>query len=524
MQQSLEGRWPINVKEVKTGKNNMIFFNPRSATHNHRLPLSILQIAASVMNDHEPVIIDGNFEKDPWQKIDHYLQTGDFRFFACSVMPGPQLKQAVSISKSIRQNFPGIIIIWGGYFPSNYPGICMESGIIDFVIRGPGDHAFPTLIKSLIDDRTDQLAAIGNLVYKLPGGKVCMNPMDPVPDQDSLPDLPLDYLGRFYPLERYIVRTFLGNRTLSYHSSIGCPHNCGFCGVAAVYHSSWKGKSARKIVDDLLRYKARYGIDAIEFHDSNFFCSHARTIEFCTLMKGQGIKWWAEGRIDTMNHYSDEELRLMSDSGCRLVFMGAETENENQVALINKGPAFRVSDTVDVVNRFKVFGIIPQLSFILGIPGPSPKIMMRQIHNEIRFIRSLKAKNTATELILYLFSPVPFESSGILKASQDFGFHFPDTLEEWMTEEWEDFELRRGRGLPWLRPSMVRYIRNFEVVLAAAYPGISNFHIGKSGRLILRIPGMIRYKLRWYRFPFEIKALLRIFSYQRPEKEGFYSK
>lgn len=278
------------------------------------------------------------------------------------------------------------------------------------------------------------------------------------------------------------------------------------------------------MADDILNYKNRYNIDAIEFHDSNFFCSHSRTIEFCRLMKGQNIRWWAEGRIDTMNNYSDEELQLISDSDCCLVFMGAESSNESLLGYMNKGKTLHVNDTVEVVKRFRQFGIIPQLSFVLGIPDRSPEKMMQQIHADIRFIRSLKKLNQATELVLYLFSPVLSEGSDLFKAVTDYGFIFPSKLDEWMTTKWEDMELRRGNGIPWLQPSMIRLIRNFEVVFASAYPGVSNFHISRFGNPLLKIPGKLRYKLSWYSFPYELKAMLRLLSYQRPEKEGFYTK
>jgi anaerobic magnesium-protoporphyrin IX monomethyl ester cyclase len=504
--------------------NKIILFNPRSALHNHRLPLSIVQVGASVYGKEEFVFVDGNLEKDEWQKLNAYLETGEFAFFACTVMPGPQLRIAIRLTKAVRDKFPATIIIWGGYFPSNHYRIAMESGLIDFIFRGPGDQAFPKLIRYLKEGMNVRLAEIGNLVYRLPDGDIAVNRMDNVPEQDSLPALPLDYLERFYPVEKYIARTFIGMRTFSYHSSIGCPHTCSFCGVATVYNSAWKGKSAEKMADEILNYKTRYNIDAIEFHDSNFFCSHSRTIEFCRLMKGQNIKWWAEGRIDTMNHYSDEELQLISDSGCCLIFMGAESSDDSMLDYMNKGKTLHVNDTVEIVRRFRQFGIIPQLSFVLGVPDRSPEKMLQQIRADIRFIRSLKKLNPSTELILYLFSPVLSEGTELFKAVTDHGFAFPASLEEWMTTKWEDVELRRGNGMPWLQPEMIRLIRNFEVVHASAYPGISNFHINHLGKGLLRIPGKLRYKLRWYRFPYELKAMLRLLSYQRPEKEGFYTK
>ncbi|MCH8034761.1 MAG: radical SAM protein, partial [Bacteroidetes bacterium] len=96
--------------------NNIIFFNPRSGKYNHTLPLSILQIAASIQGKHNYVIVDGNLEKDPWKKIKEYIQSGEYKYFACTVMPGPQLKQAIPITKKIKLEFPEIINIWGGYF------------------------------------------------------------------------------------------------------------------------------------------------------------------------------------------------------------------------------------------------------------------------------------------------------------------------------------------------------------------------------------------------------------------------
>jgi hypothetical protein len=512
-----------NYKILKGRKNKIILFNPRSASHNHRLPLSILQIGASVFGKEEFVFIDGNLEKDPWGKIAGYLSTGEFVFFASTVMPGPQLKQAIGFTKAIREKFPEVITIWGGYFPSLHYRVCMESGLIDYIIRGPGDVTFPKLIRFLREEKSDRLPEIGNLVYRLPGNQLAINPIDPVPDQDSLPRLPFDYLEQFYPLEKYIAKTFMGDRTLSYHSSIGCPYACGFCGVASVYNSTWKGKSAGKMADDILEYKSRYGIDAIEFHDSNFFCSHSRTIEFCKLMKGQNIRWWAEGRVDTMGRYSDEELQLIRDSGCCLVFMGAESGNDDLLGQMNKGSTFQVNNTVEIVRKFRQFDIIPQLSFVLGVPDKSPRKMIRQIHDDIHFIRSLKELNPQTELVLYLFSPVPSEDSALSGIVRDYGFRFPASLDDWTTSEWEDFDLRRGKGMPWLRRSMIRLIRDFEVVMMSAYPSITNFQINRFGKTLLRIPGRVRYKLRWYKFPYGLKALLRLLSYRRPEKEGFYS-
>src|SRR5919107_5976070 len=99
--------------------NKVLLFNPKSAVAKHRIPNSILNIAASVEGRYEWVIVDGNCETDPLQKIFSYLKTGTFRYIGFTVMPGPQLKQAIPLAKAIKERFPDTTMIWGGYFPTN---------------------------------------------------------------------------------------------------------------------------------------------------------------------------------------------------------------------------------------------------------------------------------------------------------------------------------------------------------------------------------------------------------------------
>ena len=131
-------------------KNHVLLFNPRAVSnHNYRIPNSILQVAASIHGLYEYVIVDGNREVDPWIKIKNYLDSGQFGYFGCTSMPGPQLKQSIPISKKIREFYPDVKIIWGGYFAANQHKVVLNSGYVDFVINGPGDKAFPTLLDAL---------------------------------------------------------------------------------------------------------------------------------------------------------------------------------------------------------------------------------------------------------------------------------------------------------------------------------------------------------------------------------------
>src|SRR5882672_11325731 len=98
----------------------VLLFNPRAGQTVRIIPNAILSIAASIEGLFEYAIVDGNREADPWQKIRAYLSTGEFGYFAMTVMPGPQLRQAIPFTKLVRQQFREIKIIWGGYFASNH--------------------------------------------------------------------------------------------------------------------------------------------------------------------------------------------------------------------------------------------------------------------------------------------------------------------------------------------------------------------------------------------------------------------
>src|ERR1700712_5080508 len=144
--------------------NKILLFNPKSANGKYRIPNSILSIAASIEGKYEWVIVDGNRDADPLKIIESYLNTGEYRYLGFTVMPGPQLRQSIPFAKAIKEKFPHTFMIWGGYFPSTQPKVILESGTVDFVINGPGDHAFPLLIDALEYNKPFEF--IRNIIYK----------------------------------------------------------------------------------------------------------------------------------------------------------------------------------------------------------------------------------------------------------------------------------------------------------------------------------------------------------------------
>jgi anaerobic magnesium-protoporphyrin IX monomethyl ester cyclase len=464
----------------------ILLFNPKSGNRKYRVPNSVLNIAASVDGAYDWVIVDGNRENNPYDAIATHIRKDGIRYIGFTVMPGPQLKQAIPLAKKIRAHFPETVMIWGGYFPSNHYKTVLASGYVDFVINGPGDHAFPQLIDALENNKPYEL--IKNLIYTS-GGEIIKNAKQDLIDQDTLPQLPYDKLDRLYAMEKYLGKTYLGNKTLAYHSSIGCPF--------------------------------RWGADAIEFHDNNFFVSEKRTVEFSRLIQKENMVWWGEGRIDTLDKYSDASLELMRASGCKMIFFGAETGNNKVLQQMDKGGTQTGEQIERFAARIKRFDIIPEYSFVLGTPAATPEEVMEQIEFDIAFIKKIKTINPDTEIIIYTYSPVPTEGSELYNRVLAEGFRFPQQLEDWINPAWENFDLRKNPLTPWLEPAMIEKIRNFETVLNGYYPTVSDIRLNQLKRLFVKLVSGIRYKTGLYKYPYEIKLLHRLWKYRQPEIQGF---
>jgi radical SAM superfamily enzyme YgiQ (UPF0313 family) len=489
----------------------IVLYNPLSTTPGKQpLPLSVMALAAVLEGRHPWTLVDGNLVADPAAEIIARLSRGNGRgpsLLAVTVMPGPQLTQAVGVCRAVRQALPHVPIVWGGYFPTEHTDTVLRSPFVDLVVRSQGERPLLQLLESnLAPD------GIPGVSWTTRGGHIVHNPVGAMAALDDLPDLPYVRVD----MEQYIHPTYLGRRTVAHNSSFGCPFACSFCAVVAMTNRRWLAQSPARMERVLRRLVADYRVDAVQMHDMDFFIAEARVAEFAERIAPLGLSWWGLGRIDTLMQYSDATWRAMARSGLRMVFSGAESGSDAVLAAMNKGGKASARLAVDLARRMKSFGVVPEYSFVLGSP-PDPFGDMEQT---FAFIREIKRVNPATEIILYTYTPVPM-SGGLYSEASRLGFAFPATLDEWASDRWRHLMMRRGQGIPWMEGRVRRRVRNFERVLNAFYPTVTDRRMTPARRALLRTVSAWRYALRVYAAPFELQALHRLIQYQRPETTGF---
>lgn len=493
----------------------IILFNPQSAPQGKTyLPLSLLALGAFLEEVYPYEIIDGNLIADPAARIIHQAQETEAKVLGVTVMPGPQLKQAVEVCRKVREALPGLIIVWGGYFPTEHPEVCIKAPYVDYVVKGQGEQTFIELLSLLLRPDNErpgaaELAKIKGLVFRR-SDLVQHTPERALISPQLLPTMPYHRV----PMERYLIESAIGKRTLPHSSSYGCPFFCNFCAVVKMVDGGWLAQTGEQTAASVRLLHERYNADSIIFVDNNFFTSEKRVRRFaeCLVKDGPVLPWWGEGRIDTLLKYRPETWELLKRAGCDMIFMGAESGSDETLARMNKGGKASSAATLEIAKLMQRYGIVPEFSFILGNP-PDPN---GDIKGTINFIKKVKRVNPATEIILYLYSPEPVEGD-LLEAAQAGGFRFPATLEEWVGDEWRDFAHRHDPHTPWLTPEHRRHVTDFGKVLNARFPTTTNPRMaGWRGRVV-RTAAAWRYQFDFYRWPYELTLLDRMLGYQRQD-------
>ena len=206
----------------------------------------------------------------------------------------------------------------------------------------------------------------------------------------------------------------------------------------------------------------------------------------------------------------------MRDSGLRMVFLGAESGSDETLQRMNKGGTASAAKTLEIAAQDAA--LRHRAGDVVRAGQPARPRGGRRRH--ARFIRQVKEVNPATEIILYLYTPVPLAGELYDQAKAE-GFAFPETLEEWIGDD-----VAGVRPAPERRDALDRRpaAQAHPRVRVGAQRPLSHVHgprLTPLRRRVLRTAAAWRYRLGFYRSPIELRALQRLLPYRRPETSGF---
>jgi len=184
------------------------------------------------------------------------------------------------------------------------------------------------------------------------------------------------------PIPRWELADLRRYSSLSLQYSRGCPFQCDFCNVTALFGHRPRTKSPAQVVAELDLLRGLGWSGKVFFVDDNLIGNkrHLREELLPAL-----INWQAAGRPlpffteASINLADDPDLmEQMRDAGFESVFVGIETPDAESLAECHKKQNTR-RDLIADVKRIQRAGLEVQAGFIVGFDSDTPTIFQRQI-------------------------------------------------------------------------------------------------------------------------------------------------
>ena len=483
-----------------------------------RFPLALLHLAAALDRSGSSRIIDGNVDRDFVNDTLRALEEDRFDAVGIGVMGGPQVAPAIAVSQAIRARFPALPIIWGGYFPTLHTDATLAAPYVDYAVRAQGEDTLSELVATLSGHAGPTLEQIAGLSWKN-AGAVVHNPARRIMRNDPAGLLPYDKLG---DPRRYLARTYLGQRTVAHQAAIGCRYHCTFCGVAAMFGGATFLPAAARLERELGYLKHELGADSVQYFDHNFFDREADMVPLLEVMARFELPWWCFARADALLKLSERSWELVRKSRLRMAYIGAESPSDQMLHDIRKGT--RPDQTLAVVEQCRRYGVIPELSFMVAPPENTEE----ETERTFEFIRELKRINPQTEIVIYVYTPLPEHSRHEKDRSKRPGAPlldldgepvvFPTTPDEWTQPHWVNYACHVDA--PWLTDRLRQRINDFVTVLRCRYPTVQDLRAPPWAKRNLSAMAGWRYRFRKYDRPWELNLANRLVRLRMPQVSG----
>jgi radical SAM superfamily enzyme YgiQ (UPF0313 family) len=304
-------------------------------------PLGLLTVGSMMPGEWSKRLIDLNVEK----LNDKDLAWADYAFISAMVVQRKSAQQSIARCKEA-----GLRVVAGGpLFTSEYERF---DEVDHFVLN----EAELTLPEFLTDYKH------GNLQRIYTTAKYADLQQTPIP------------MWELINLKRYA--------SMSIQFSRGCPFNCDFCNVTALFGHRPRIKTADQIIAELDNLYLRGWRGQFFFVDDNFIGNKKYLMNqlLPALIDWQKDKKGFLFNTEASINLADNEdlMHTMVEAGFDTVFIGIETPDEESLAECNKKQN-KNRNLIESVKSIQRTGLQVQGGFIVGFDSDGPSIFQRQI-------------------------------------------------------------------------------------------------------------------------------------------------
>lgn len=253
------------------------------------------------------------------------------------------------------------LIIVGGAHATTAP----EIQNVHIVARGEGGASLRHILQRIFSEAFARSEQARGLNFVLDDEKVTSPPaFDRSIEVLPPPGFAFDLLPQGVELSQIYATNFkrmLGRKPMIYVCTQSCRARCTFCSTYLI-HGKTVARPIDKVAADLNHLIKVCGFDSIEFHDDDLF-QHPKFDRILRVMRDLDVPWFCYGRVEAITQSNATE---MAASGCKRVFLGIESMNQETLDYFNKQTS--VVQNRAAAEALSSAGIGVLAGFIIGVP------------------------------------------------------------------------------------------------------------------------------------------------------------
>jgi len=305
-------------------------------------PLGLLTVAAMLPKEWTKKVIDTNVQK----LKDKDIEWADYVFISAMTVQKESVKKIVERCKAHNAK----IVAGGPLFTTSHE----DFKDIDYFVLNEAEITLPMFLEDLRNNRAKHIYSANEF-----------------PDIEKTP----------VPLFELITMKEYVSMNIQY--SRGCPFNCEFCDITALFGRKVRTKTKYQILAELEKIYNLGWRGGVFFVDDNFI---GNKFKLKKEILPAIINWMKQHKYPfvfsteaSINLSDDEELmQMMIDAGFNSVFVGIETPDENSLVECKKFQN-QNRNLVDSVKKIQSFGLEVTGGFIVGFDNDPPSIFQKQI-------------------------------------------------------------------------------------------------------------------------------------------------
>jgi len=296
----------------------------------------------------------------------------------------PTVSHDVGLAEALKKQYPHARIGLVGPHPMVLPMETMAmSEAIDFVTTAEYDYTLAEIADGVPMHR------VRGIVFRSNGGLVRTPDRPFLQDLDALPFVSKIY-ARDLTIENY-YNGYLLHPYVSLYTGRGCRSRCTYClWPQTISGHAYRVRSVENVYEEMVLARRLFPqVKEFFFDDDTLTQDTERAELLARKIRPLGITWSCNARANV----NRETLRVMKESGLRLLTVGFESGNRKILDIMKKGivPA----QAREFMKSAKELGILVHGAFILGLPGETKE----SIEETLRYALELDPYSIQVSLV-----------------------------------------------------------------------------------------------------------------------------